>query len=59
MDASGSFKIGIISESNFHVRKQKLRLVLAFRELSDHLEGLLPLSSTDDARKWQKVDAKS
>lgn len=58
MDASGGFKIEKLSESNFHIWKQKIELVLAFREPSDHLEDSPPLSNADDARTWQKDDAK-
>lgn len=59
MNASGGLKIEKLLESNFHIWKQKIDLGLAFRELSDHLEDRPPLSNADDARTWQKDDAKA
>lgn len=58
MDSSGGFKIEKLSESNFHVWKQKIELVLAFRELSEHLDHDRPLSNSDE-QQWHRDDAKA
>lgn len=50
MDSSGIFKIKKLSESNFHIWKQKIELVLPFRKLSDHMKKRPPLSNADDTR---------
>jgi len=34
---SGMFKIEKLSESNFHVCKQKIELILAFHEIENHI----------------------
>ena len=36
-DGLGGFKIEKLGDDNFHVWKQKVELVLAFRELEDHI----------------------
>lgn len=58
VDTSGSFKIENFLESNFHVWKHIIELVLAFQELSNHLEDRPLLSNADDDRTAQKDDAK-
>lgn len=40
MDSTGSiFKIEKLSDLNFHVWKQRVELVLAFRELDSHISN--------------------
>jgi transposase InsO family protein len=54
------FKIEKLSESNFHVWKQKVELILAFRELDDHIgEHARSPSESALAEKWLKDDAKA
>lgn len=60
MDGSSSgFKIEKLSDSNYHVWKQKIELVLAFRELSDHLESRPVPTNNADLSIWLKNDAKA
>lgn len=59
MDFIGGSKIKNLSKSNFHIRKQKIELVIAFCELSDQLKDRPTLSSPEDVRTWQKNDAKA
>ena len=58
-DGFGGFKIEKLGDDNFHVWKQKVELVLAFRELEDHItEHELP-SAPDKLREWKRRDAKA
>ena len=58
--SSGMFKIEKLSESNFHVWKQKVELVLAFRELDDHISDSVSAPQTDPEHAvWVKADAKA
>ena len=58
---SGMFKIEKLSESNFHVWKQKVELILAFRELDDHISDSAPATLPNDPQldSWVKADAKA
>ena len=49
-----------LSESNFHVWKQNVEIVLAFNELNLHIgdSGAKP-SASDKSEEWLKKDAKS
>lgn len=59
MHASGRFKtIEKLSDSNFHIWKQKIELALVFWDLIHYLEDLAPLSNADEARTWQIDDSK-
>lgn len=53
------FKIEKLSDSNFHVWKQKVQLILSFRELEDHITDEPASSAPDDSEKWSKDDAKA
>ena len=54
------FKIEKLSESNFHVWKQKVELILQFKELGAHIEDSEKQpTGSDDAEKWFKDDAKA
>lgn len=57
MDASDGFIFEELLESNFHNWKQKIELVLVFRELSDNLGDRPSLSNANDACRWEKGDA--
>ena len=55
----GGLKIEKLGENNFHVWKQKVELVLAFRELDDHITEEDPPTDPDTLREWKKKDAKA
>ena len=55
----GGFKIEKLGDSNFHVWKQKVELVLAFRELDDLITEQTPPDDADEVLKWKKKDAKA
>ena len=57
--SSGMFKIEKLSDSNFHVWKQKVQLILSFRELDDHIADEPAPPPPDDSEKWSKDDAKA
>lgn len=53
----GSFKIEKLGESNFHVWKQKVELVLSFRELDIHIrKDAQEPTENDEKTAWQKND---
>ena len=54
------FKIEKLRESNFHVWKQKVELILAFRKLDDHIRDSvsIPLRTDPLHETWVKADAK-
>ena len=54
------FKIEKLTESNFHVWKQKVELILAFREIDEHIDdsAARPTAQTE-LEKWLKDDAKA
>lgn len=58
---AGMFKIEKLSESNFHVWKQKVELILAFRELDDHIGDSASASPREDPQyeTWVRSDAKA
>ena len=56
--SSGMFKIEKLTESNYHVWRQKIELILAFREI-DHLIEVGRPSEQVDSEKWTKDDAKA
>ena len=53
------FKIEKLSDSNYHVWKQKVELVLAFRELEDHIVESRPPADQAASVAWHKNDAKA
>ena len=58
MDGLSGFKIEKLRDSNFHVWKQRVELLLAFREL----DGVITKSAPSDEvelREWNKKDAKA
>ena len=55
----GGFKIEKLGDNNFHVWKQKVELVLAFRELEDFITEQTPPTDSDELLKWKKKDAKA
>ena len=58
--SSGLFKIEKLSESNYHVWKQKVELILAFRELDDHIsDSASPPSVDPEHDSWIRADAKA
>lgn len=59
MENLGGFKIEKLGDSNFHVWKQKVELVLAFRELDDVVTDERPPTEVDELAKWKKRDAKA
>lgn len=57
---SGMFKIDKLSESNFHVWKQKIQLILVFKELDTHIEDFSETRSESmGAATWTMDDAKA
>lgn len=59
MENLGGFKIEKLGDNNFHVWKQKVELVLAFRELDDVITDEGPPTEVDKLEKWKKRDAKA
>lgn len=60
MDGNNSgFNTEKLTDSNYHVWKQKIELVLAFRERSDHLENRSGPSNNADLSIWTKNNAKA
>lgn len=59
MDGGGAFKIEKLGESNYHVWKRKVELLLAFRELEDHISECELPADPDALAAWQKKDAKA
>lgn len=58
MDSFGGIKIEKLGEDNFHVWKQKVELLLALKDLDDHLESTRP-TDDDELSAWKKKDAKA
>ena len=58
MDSFSSIRIEKLGEDNFHVWKQKVELLLALKDLDDHLDSA---KSTDEDKlcTWKKSDAKA
>lgn len=42
--SSGEFKVGKLVVSTYQIWKQKIQLILAFREPDDHIEETVPPS---------------
>ena len=60
MDGSSRmFNIDKLSDSNFHVWKQKVHLILAFKELEDNIADPPAGPQDGDSEKWSKDDAKT
>lgn len=59
MESIGGFKIEKLGERNFHVWKQKIKLILSFRELEDVIADQEPPVDVDEFEKWKKRDAKA
>ena len=59
MDSSGAgvFKIEKLGESNYHVWKQKVELLLAFRELGNHISVNAQPEKLEP--EWLKTDSKA
>ena len=58
MDSFSDIKIEKLGEDNFHVWKQKVELLLALKDLDDHLTSTRP-TDEDELSKWKKQDAKA
>lgn len=59
MEARGSFKIKKLQESNFHVSKKKVELVLTIRERDYHIYDPQAPSDPKELREWKSIDAKA
>lgn len=63
MDSGGTtnFKIDKLCDSNFHLWRRKIELILGDKDLTDHITQDAPPSdaSEDDSGKWFKRDAKA
>lgn len=60
MDGLSSLKIDKLRDNNFHVWKQKIELVLSFRDLSDHIvEGAAAPREEEKAAEWSRNDSKA
>ena len=53
------FKIEKLGDDNYHVWKQKVELLLAFKELDDHITEPERPIDTDNWSEWKKKDAKA
>ena len=59
-DRGGVARIDQLTDSNFHVLKQKVQLVLALRELDDYIVDDPPdQSDTDSFKSWSRADRKA
>lgn len=52
-------KIEKLSESSFHVWKQKVELIITFRELEEHIGASSQLPTTEVDSKWLEDDSKA
>lgn len=59
MESLGGLKIEKLSDDNFHIWKQKVEFVLAFRELDDVVTDATPPVDEDRKHEWKKRDAKA
>eukprot|EP00171_Calliarthron_tuberculosum_P023184 IDg23184t1 len=58
-DASGSMKVGKLNETNFHAWKQKIQLLLAWKELDEHIEDDPPARETSEFPNWRRRDKRA
>lgn len=59
MEAGGSFKMEKLQKSNFHVLKQKVDVVLAFRGLDDRISDPQAPLGPNELNEWKKNNAKA
>ena len=59
MESKGNFKIDKLVDSNFHVWKQKVELVLGDRELIEHILDSDKPEDASELAQWKKNDAKA
>ena len=58
MESFSGVKIEKLGEDNFHVWKQKVELLLALKDLDEHLESTRPTDG-EELSAWKKKDAKA
>ena len=58
-DQLGGFKVVKLNDDNFYVWKQRIELVLAYRELDDLITDDPPPASDDGFKAWKKSDARA
>ena len=58
-DQLGSFKVVKLNDDNFHVWKQRIELVLAYRELDDHITDDPPHESDHHFKAWKRSDSRA
>ena len=58
-DQLGSFKVVKLSDDNYHTWKQRIELVLAYRELDDLITDDPPATSDENFKAWKKSDARA
>lgn len=60
MDNLGSLKIDKLAENNYHIWRQKVELLLSFKELGDHIkENDTDQGDHQDPAKWTRDNAKA
>ena len=59
MESKGNFKIDKLVDSNFHVWKQKVELVLGDREVTEHILDSAAPEDPSALAQWKKDDAKA
>ena len=58
-DQLGSFKVVKLHDDNFHVWKEHIEWVLAYRELDDHITDEPPDESGEEFKTWKRSDARA
>ena len=58
-DQISSFKVVKLCDDNFHTWKQRIELVLAYRELDSHIADDPPAETEDAFDSWKKGDARA
>lgn len=59
MDSLGGFKVEKLGDENFHIWRQKVELLLAFRELDDFISEEHIPTDPETLLEWKKRDAKA
>lgn len=58
-DTGSGLKVEKLNDSNFYASKQDMQLLLAWKELDDHIEDDVPPRHDDDHSTWRRKDKKA
>eukprot|EP00171_Calliarthron_tuberculosum_P021821 IDg21821t1 len=58
-EASGSMKVEKLNETSFHAWKHKIQLLLAWKELDEHIEDDSPTRETSEFPTWCRRDKRA